>query len=411
MNHSAAFHRVRIGFQTELKALWDKGYTGDGLWGRGVLLENGAFARNEAGEDEILPEHLCGGTFKSRGGRKRRIKPKITYKEAQERRIRKKFGTNGVILGADEETKAKLEKGKKPAGKPRVAGSARGRELRAAAAMARFESKEEPEHKDDDLVTDSETESDSESDVFIKTEKDDAVDLDGRRLFDKDGLPLHKVCEDQDKSDEFAINELLELRNFGRKDPRSESSKEPTKSWPAAPQAIKPVQPLKKQKEKASRPVQITVVRNNSKKTPEPVKEGEGEYEDTQNATKDSSSEKTKAATKPRASIVELSSQSSKPIENLNEPRKSPVPELSTSKTIEPNEQAITKLRVNLVERSCPICSMESEPTALTCIACSNVLKPEFVPGAWRCKTSPCKGTEYINAGDVGLCGICGTRP
>jgi hypothetical protein len=32
-----------------------------------------------------------------------------------------------------------LEKGKTTKGKPRVAGSARGRELRAAAALARFE--------------------------------------------------------------------------------------------------------------------------------------------------------------------------------------------------------------------------------------------------------------------------------
>jgi hypothetical protein len=110
---------------------------------------------------------VCGGTFSSRGRRKRKAKPKITYKERQERRIKRKFGTDGVTLGADEEIKAKLEKGKRSvANNPRVASSARGRELRAAAALSRFEAKkEEPQIKDEELVTDSETGSDTE-DVF-----------------------------------------------------------------------------------------------------------------------------------------------------------------------------------------------------------------------------------------------------
>lgn len=376
MNHSAAFHQVRIGFQNELKALWDKGYTGDGLWGRGVLLENGAFARNEVGDGEILPENLCGGTFKSGGGRKRKIKSKITYKEAQERRIKKKFGTNGVALGADEETKQKLEKGKKSAGKPRVAGSVRGRELRAAAALARFEIKEESQPKDEDLMTDSEAESEAESDtgsdLFIKTENKDAIDIDGSRLLDVNGLPLFKVCEDEDKDDEYAINELLELQYFGGKAPRSQLSKGPAKPPPAASQSFKPIEPLKKA-EKASEPVRPTSATNNSKKIAEavtgdditPASEDEGENEGIETAIKDSLLGRTDAA---------------------------------------------TRHRLSLAAASCSVCSMENELTALICIACSNVLKPEFVPKAWRCNSSSCKGSEYMNAADVGLCGVCGTR-
>lgn len=106
---------------------------------------------------------MCGGTFTSRRSKKRKLKPKITYKEQKERRIRKKFGAHGVTLGADEATKSKLEKGKRPIGKPRVAGSVRGRELRAAAALSRFEIKAAPETADEDLVTDSDTDSDSEN--------------------------------------------------------------------------------------------------------------------------------------------------------------------------------------------------------------------------------------------------------
>jgi DNA-dependent metalloprotease WSS1 len=335
MNHSAAFHRVRIGFQNELKELWKKGYSGDGLWGRGVLLENGAFTRNEVGDGDLLPENLCGGTFKSGGRRKRKLKPKITYKERQERRIKKKFGTNGMALGADEETKQKLEKGKKPAGKPRVAGSARGRELRAAAALVRFETKkEEPEPKDEDLVTDSETESDEES-VSIKTEPKDAVDIDGSRLLDKNGLPLFKVCEEEDTDDEHTANELLELQFFGGEAAQSSQlSKGLAKFRPSTSQSFKPIQPLKKPKNE-SRPVQ------------------------------DGGMKEAKVTTKPPASLAKA---------------------------------------------SCSVCSMENESTTLTCMACSNVLKPDFVPNSWRCNSSSCKGSEYINAGDVGLCGVCDAR-
>lgn len=352
MNHSSAFHKVRIGFTNEMKALWERGYTGDGLWGRGMLLENGAFDRAELGEGEILPEHLCGGTFKSRGSRKRKAKPKITYKQRQERRIEKKFGTNGVALGADEEVKTKLEKGKKPPGKPRVAGSSRGRELRAAAALARFETtKEEPEYKDEDLVTDSEAESDTDSEVFIKTEPNNAIDIDGSRLLDKEGLPFVKVCEDDDKDDENAKKELLELQNFGGKAQRKQLLKGPPNHQPT------PLKPSSSEQPKKT-PTEFSLPASSGKAQSDggardEVSKGKPEKEEGQ-------------------------------------------------RTIEPDPSN--------PGGSCPMCSMENEPMALTCLTCSNVLKPDFVPNSWRCKSSPCKGSDYMNAGDVGLCGVCGTR-
>lgn len=341
MNHSKLFHSVRIEFTHEMKALWERGYTGDGIWGRGVLLENGAFAHTELGDGEILPENLCGGTFKSRGGRKRKSKPKVTYAEKQERRIKKRFGTNGVVLGADEETKAKLDKGNKPAGKPRVAGSARGRELRAAAALARFEiPKEEPPIKEEGLVTDSETESDVDGEISIKTESEDAVDIDGTRLLDTNGQPLVKVCEDEDGdvSDENTKNELLEFQSFHGRAQHSQPSRGPLKSQTKSVESSKPTQ-VSTQSSKVSTQMQW-VSAGSSKRKPEPVGEDIG---------KD-------------------------------------------------------------MEVSCPVCSMENEATALTCTACSNVLKADFVPDWWRCRSSTCKDGDYINAGDVGLCGVCGSR-
>jgi hypothetical protein len=43
-------------------------------------------------------------------------------------------------------------------------------------------------------------------------------------------------------------------------------------------------------------------------------------------------------------------------------------------------------------------------------MVCSNVLKPEFVPGCWRCKSLTCQDSKFINAGDVGSCGVCSAR-
>ena len=142
MNHGREFWKVCNAYKAELKGLWAKSYTGDGLWGRGQTLLSGEYHCGGRMEDEILPANLCGGTFRSSRRRKRKSGDaglKETYAEAQQRRIKKKFGVNGQALGEDEETKLRLEKGKKVKGKPRVAGSARGRDLRAAAALARID--------------------------------------------------------------------------------------------------------------------------------------------------------------------------------------------------------------------------------------------------------------------------------
>jgi hypothetical protein len=372
MNHSKTFWAIRNEFATQMKGLWDKGYTGDGLWGRGVLLENGAFAQDQLEEGEVLPEHMCGGTFKSRGGNKRKARPKITHKERQEKRIKKKFGTNGMTLGADEEVKAKLEKGKKPGGKPRVAGSTRGRELRAAAAVVRFEAKKEERLiKDEELVTDSETESDKEDKCFIKSEIDDAVDINGKKLVDSKGRRMVRVCEDEDKNDEDAKNELLELQSVpGHSQPYLSSQN-------------------------------ATMARMTFEITPS--------Y---------SSRSKTKSALVPHKS-----SSSKNPSELLQEvaPASSSRPsgEASKKKSLAQGENSASKkddgsrLVVegsSIIEGSCPVCSVINELGALTCMVCSNVLKPEFVPGCWRCKSLTCQDSKFINAGDVGSCGVCSAR-
>ncbi|KAJ4295999.1 hypothetical protein N0V88_004701 [Collariella sp. IMI 366227] len=207
MNHSRAFWAVRNQYADGLRELWTRGFTGEGLWGRGALLSTGQFEKNMIKPGELLPEHLCGGTYRSRG-RKRKAKKVLSYKEQKERRILKKFGANGVALGEDSDIKRKLE-GISVTAKPRVAGSVRGRELRAAAALARFEQqKEEPkEEEKEDVDEGSETDSgdDYEDDT---TSGPDALDLDGRKLLDSKGRGMVKVCEDEDPGDQGVQDEL-----------------------------------------------------------------------------------------------------------------------------------------------------------------------------------------------------------
>jgi hypothetical protein len=239
-----------------MRGLWARNFTGEGLWGRGALLSTGEFEKNMVEPGELLPEHLCGGTYRSRG-RKRKAKKTLTYQEQKERRILKKFGANGVALGDDPETKRKLEKGKAVAAKPRVAGSARGRELRAAAALARFEQQKAVEPKEVEVIEvlddGSETESGDDYEDDDTTPGPDAVDINGNKLLDSKGRGMVKVCEDENPDDQDAQDELRELQSFGSRKPVSEPSgavlnKPETKATankpkPADSKSIKPEQP------------------------------------------------------------------------------------------------------------------------------------------------------------------------
>ncbi|MCJ1309388.1 hypothetical protein MMC25_003047 [Agyrium rufum] len=223
MNHSGAFWKVRNGYAAEMRELWTKGYTGDGFWGRGKTVLSAEYENERSLDGEIMPEHLCGGTYRSKRGKRKRTgasgsagKPTLSYAERQQRRIAKNFGKNGVTLGDDEDTKVKLENGKRPKGKPRVAGSARGRELRAAAALARFgqQAKEEPENvkaEDGSSGSGSESESDYET---VKTEEDIAYDWNGQRLMDGHGHGLVKVWEDGQVDDVHVKAEFEELQDL-----------------------------------------------------------------------------------------------------------------------------------------------------------------------------------------------------
>ncbi|OHE96970.1 WLM domain-containing protein [Colletotrichum orchidophilum] len=410
MNHSRAFWAVRNQYAEQMRGLWQRGYSGDGIWGRGALLGTGQFQNNVALPSEPLPEHLCGGTYRSRG-RKRKIKPKLSYKEQKERRILKKFGANGTALGADEEAKVKLEGGKRTQAKPRVAGSARGRELRAAAALARFDqTKKEPEEdikyevKDEDDSGESEYEDDP---ADVKNE--DAVDIDGRPIKDGKGRGMIKVCEDENPDDHDAQNELQELRASVKqwRQTHLELKREPVddEAEAAARQPhSRAAEPL--QKEASMRRAPKLQVAPRVKVKEEPDDDQEAPILDIASAPP---TIKREARDGPRSIATRH------PITLSSVSTASPSTERATtteSATIsgpKSNRAAVDATAGGEeTEFLCGVCSFANSALSITCAVCSHVLDLASVPNAWRCESAACQGSAYLNPGDFGVCGVCG---
>ncbi|KAG5980291.1 hypothetical protein E4U55_004175 [Claviceps digitariae] len=393
MNHSRAFWAVRNQYAAQMEDLWGEGYTGEGIWGRGAKLATGEWERNtvQSGE-EMLSEHLCGGTYRSRRGRQRRKRTAtaaLSYQERKQRRILKKFGENGVALGADEETKVKLEKGKKIVAKPRVAGSARGRDLRAAAALARFEQQQQKvEIKEDHDSTEGKTEQEEpmEEDSGSESGSEDedsldldgaashaAIDVDGTRMLDRKGRRLIKVCEDDDitdSNDPDARTEFSQLQDM--------------LNCHAKPGTAA-------QGDKTSRPT----VR---------IKDEPCSDDDDDNVHSSTASIPLESKTR----IVDVPKTSQGP-----SPPKSRGPSIKTEdkpprliRSITPSKQPTTRPS----GPRCSMCSFENDVVAATCSVCSHVLNPSLTPNTWRCANSGCMRTGYVNSGDCGICGLCGQR-
>jgi hypothetical protein len=348
MNHSKAFWKIRDEYAVDLRALWSNGYTGEGMWGRGRGLDTGALQMNEADAADI-PEQLCGGTYGRRSKKRKRggkDKPTLSYAERKQRRILKKFGANGQALGADDDTKVKLEGGVPKKGKPRVAGSARGRELRAAAALARFE----PVKKEEVIIKKEETSSDSDTEDE-SAEQDAAVDVDGKKMTDDQGRFLIKICDEGDDRDGNARREFDEIQGIA---PRKPTTTPANKSNAGANSST-------------GSPVSSTI-KDNSK----PIKPDNSRPSSSGRAVHIDEAWKRRANSPPTAAARRTNMQTS------NKPA------------------------------TCDICSLDNESAALTCAACAHVLKPNFVPDHWACASSACEGSEYLNSGDVRACGVCG---
>lgn len=385
MNHSRAFWAVRNQYAAQMQALWAEGYKGDGLWGRGAKLATGEWERNAVLVDEVLSEHLCGGTYRSRG-RKRKAKPVLTYQERKERRILKKFGKNGVALGADEEEKVKLEKGKRVQAKPRVAGSLRGRELRAAAAAARFEqSRDDIPKKEEEM--DEEGMSDYEDGDL--TDSKAAVDLDGTRMTDKDGGDMVKVCEDEDPNDADAKNELDELHGlFGRRKIKHEAG--PQQLNLRSSRSLDPERTVKLEEEGSEPAIKPEVLAN------------DGASSKVLSSIPHVKPKHSKTIIKPE---LELNSRNQQPLLQAIS-----TPKTTTTATTTVTTQESSNSSTASASTVCSMCSFANLPLAVTCAMCANVLDAKHTSGSWQCEGASCAATAYRNARDCGVCGLCGKR-
>lgn len=371
MNHSGAFWKLRNLYAGELRLLWGRGYTGDGFWGRGKTVLSEEYEGEGNVEGEVVVERVCGGTFRSGRGRKRKRKggvvttgESLTYAERQQRKIVKKFGVNGVALGDDTETRVKLENGKKPKGKPRVAGSARGRELRAAAALARFtDQKEDDDVKKEEQADSgsSQTESDDDQDA-PPSNQEAARDLDGSRLLDAKGNNMVKVCETEDQDDIHVKEEMRELQ---------------TLDYVAFHSPGEPSTP-------AQEPDCISSPRI---KTEEP-----STAHDTESPP---------SLQKPQSPPPRVKTEDEVPTAHGTAPP--PPPQKPQAPPSHPSNQTSTP------NPTCPICTTLNAPTSLLCAICAHVLDTSKVPG-WRCGNAACEGSAYLNARDCGVCGVCGGR-
>lgn len=407
MNHGKMFWQTRNLYAGEMKALWDTGYTGEGFWGSGRRLdEMGAvMGNNILSSEELAALPLCGGTYRSRRRKRKATTQDLTWKEKRDRRIEKKFGKNGTSLGEDEDQRIALEINRKGGlgGKPRVAQSKRGRELRAAAALARFgpnkaevETLQKGQQQQED---ENGRETDSEDEDYGKAEdvdRDlaDALDVDGKRLLDSQGGSMVRVCDDEDTDDVNVKQEMTELENLDR--------------------YFKPIREAVTTEEGV---VSDHDEKSNSFHSGPPL--GHRDHQTRQNAVQaEVNNEKKQVnADKARSSPSGPRKQTAPSVET----HPSHQPEISNTSTtdgVDFKASSSSSLELATAAESaastvaCPICSLENPPLNATCLACAHVLDINKDPRAWSCNSPACRQSQslYLNSGDAGICGACGDR-
>jgi len=386
MNHSKFFWQVRNGFAGEMEGLWAKKYMGEGMWGRGKDLGSGTFVQERELAQGDVPEHLCGGTYRRKGKKRKRggqtqtgdqggEKPKLTYAERQQKRIAKKFGVHGegAALGDDEMVRGALESasGKRHAGKPRVANSKRGRELRAQAALARFGAaktepvKEESGIKEEPYIKQEPEDSETDSDW-------DDAEFGGDQIVSE--TEMIKVCGDEGEDEDGAHNEMDDLRKMGQ---RASGNIEGIGSRDAR---------LKMTATEAS----VATIQDGAHPA--------GHHSDSETESDADDAVVTTAESGEHATITSTNA----------------LPQATSSVHSNDGVETNQPFTGNIVSTdqpgTCSICSLVNDPSSPTCMACSNVLQPSLMPDHWRCKSEACGGGSYINAGDAGRCGVCGAQ-
>lgn len=389
MNHGKGFWQTRNLYANAMRILWSKAYTGEGLWGHGRALGTleTAIGNNFVRSEELAGLPLCGGTFRSRR-RKRKAKSEgsdLTWKEKRDKRIEKKFGKKGTALGEDEDKRLTLEISSKTKGslgsKPRVAQSKRGRELRAAAALARFGTNKkevaELENAEDD-ATETETETDYED---FDAAEGDARDRDGKKVLDDKGHAMVRVCEGEDHDDAELRNEMSELANLGSStlselEVRNEAPK-------------------------------LTQTFEQESEHPTPTSRKPRQDKTNTASFRPSENQEVQSDTDTRKFGQPLSTSSDLPLNNIDQSNIETPTNTAGSTAVAEGRNAVPVSDTSVT--LCAICSMANDPLRATCLVCAHVQDVRKDPHHWRCAERNCNA-DYINAGDCGICGICGVR-
>lgn len=260
-----------------------------------------------------------------------------------------------------------------------MAQSNRGRELRAAAALKRFETQEKETKlpkKDEDGETSDETDY-----VWSMDEEEDekTIDVGGGKF-------LVPVSREQDgKSEQGEMQrELLELVRACGKD----GSGGPSGSEKDGKQQIPGDHRRQRSNQSGTTNTAVVIVIESD----------------------DESDEETvgydpRSRTSTESSVAQSTS---KPIKEESRIAPSNINPRNSSNISNPVE--ISADNTNARELACSACSVVNECDAILCMVCANVLEPGKMPNAWRCSGLTCDGSTYRNAGDVGICGICGQR-
>ena len=408
MNHSRYFWQARNKFAEAMQGLWAQKYTGEGLWGRGQDLENGSFVHDHMPDNADIPEHLCGGTYRRRGKKRKRgqdgaEQSKMTYAEKQQRRIKRKFGKHGDghDLGEDELVRGALERGKRQYGKPRVANSKRGRELRANAALARFEvakqQSQTPEpQQDDDSETESESDDEYGDSIPILEKLGEVTDQEGHHFF--------KVDEGgEDDGGEGPRDEMNELKLLATDAPATKSREVDglATNTGGVKNGTKPSYDESENEDELDG--LVTNIASIKKGT-------ELSYDDSE--TEDEFDEEASLKQERRPKPEDANTAHTEPSTNSDSPPTDTSVSGGWSFATINNAQSEGDHSTGPPGSNraiCLVCTLENNPSSPTCMACANVLKSKLLSNHWRCKSDACKGNKYINSPDAGRCGLCGS--
>ena len=400
MNHSRDFWKLRNIYANDMRALWDKNYTGDGLWGRGQTLYTGQYNDSQAPDATEVPEHLCGGAYRSRRGKRKRgrcARQQLSYAERKQKRIEKKFGKEGKALGEDELTRYVLES--KFGSKPRVAGSKRGRELRAEAAALRMRREENMKKQAEREAEEAKQreyevmEDDSETEDEFDDALEDAVAEDGSKMLDSMGRTMVKICGEEDASnDAEAENELQELTQIDLGKLRR-AVKRPTELSNPSPSKSERLRDVGVAEE------DIPTSEDESAEAPKPIDTAPHEFSRVFDF-------RSTAPNRPLSSAADVVSAEIEPTDS-GPPSK---PESDTIQRLEEESLARSPNPPSVNPQKCIVCTLDNTLNALTCATCGNVLDTTRLSRHWRCKGDYCRSIGYVNSLDAGLCGLCGDK-